>query len=109
MTGIRVLFGRDRANKHHRHSSRQCPEDDFLNPSGIGQQPFPAPGTNNLEETRVSSLRLFEDHSCGIALICSKSRTFAKASSLISPFSRTICRRDLPVSRDSLATAAALR
>jgi Uma2 family endonuclease len=45
----------------------------------------------------------------GKALICSRSSTFAKSSGLISSRSRTICRRDLPVSRDSLATAAALR
>jgi len=43
------------------------------------------------------------------ALIFSKSRTFAKSSALIKPLSSTICRKDLPVSRDSLATAAALR
>ena len=44
-----------------------------------------------------------------IALIFSKSKTVANCSSVIKPFSRTICRRDLPVSKDSLATAAAFK
>ncbi len=44
-----------------------------------------------------------------IPLICSRFNTVAKSVSLINPRSRTICRRDLPVSKDSLATAAAFK
>ena len=44
-----------------------------------------------------------------IPLICSRFNTVAKSASLINPRSKTIWRRDLPVSKDSLATAAAFK
>jgi hypothetical protein len=44
-----------------------------------------------------------------MALICSKFKTMANSSSVINPRSNTICLRDLPVSKDSLATAAAFK